>query len=86
MLLIKPLLVLCSAAAVMAQGQADDVVSAALFFGDDTTDASDAVDVFRRPNNHSTATASILVYSAEQTGSLPDETLLNPSPKSMTPL
>ncbi|KAF9271336.1 hypothetical protein BGZ74_006176, partial [Mortierella antarctica] len=59
------------AAAVMAQGRADAVVSAALFFGEDTTESSDPVDIFRSPKNHATTAASILVYSAEKTGFQP---------------
>ncbi|KAF9273390.1 hypothetical protein BGZ74_004805, partial [Mortierella antarctica] len=48
------------AAAVMSQGRADAVVSEALFFGEDTTESSDPVDIFQRPINHATAAASIL--------------------------
>ncbi|KAG0074845.1 hypothetical protein BGZ93_001477 [Podila epicladia] len=73
MILIKSLLVLCSAAAVMARGRADAVMSAALFFGEDTTESFDPVDIFRNPINHATAAASALVFSAEETGYWPNK-------------
>ncbi|KAF9296634.1 hypothetical protein BGZ88_012278 [Linnemannia elongata] len=62
MLLIKTVALLCSATAAMA---ANAVVSGAIFVGEDTTDyTNDKVDIFRNPENHAAAAASILVYSA----------------------
>ncbi|KAF9273855.1 hypothetical protein BGZ74_004613, partial [Mortierella antarctica] len=60
-------------AAVMAQGHADAVMSAALFFGEDTTESSDAVNIFRRPIDHATAAASVLVFSAENADFYPNK-------------
>ncbi|KAG0015821.1 hypothetical protein BGZ81_011506 [Podila clonocystis] len=73
MLLIKSLLVLCSAAAVMARSQADAVMSAGLFFGEDTTDSLNPLEIYRNPINHATAAASVLVYSATRAGFHPSE-------------
>ncbi|OAQ28317.1 hypothetical protein K457DRAFT_565351 [Linnemannia elongata AG-77] len=62
MLLIKTVALLCSATATMA---ATAVVSGAIFVGKDTTEYNDSpVDIFRNPENHAAAAASILVYSA----------------------
>ncbi|KAF9149187.1 hypothetical protein BG015_009035 [Linnemannia schmuckeri] len=63
MLLIKTVALLCSATAAMA---ANAVISGAMFMGEDTTDYSaDPAEIFRDPNNHAGAAASILVYSAK---------------------
>ncbi|KAG0205886.1 hypothetical protein BGX28_002576 [Mortierella sp. GBA30] len=66
MLLVKSLLLVCSAVAVMAKGSSSAIVSGAIFVGKDTTssDAS-AVDIFRNAGNHAAAAASIVVYSAK---------------------
>ncbi|KAF9097004.1 hypothetical protein BGX23_010047 [Mortierella sp. AD031] len=74
MLLIKSLLLVCSAAAVMVQGSPNAIISGAIFVGDDTTnpDAS-PVDIFKRPENHAAAAASILVYSATAANYRPSE-------------
>ncbi|KAF9341396.1 hypothetical protein BGZ91_008771 [Linnemannia elongata] len=62
MLLIKTVALLCSATAAMA---ATAVVSGAIFVGEDTTEYTDSpADIFRVPENHAAAAASILVYSA----------------------
>ncbi|KAK5820915.1 hypothetical protein F5H01DRAFT_378271 [Linnemannia elongata] len=62
MLLIKTVALLCSATAVMA---ATAVVSGAIFVGEDTTEYNDSpADIFRVPENHAAAAASILVFSA----------------------
>ncbi|KAF9992275.1 hypothetical protein BGZ79_003303 [Entomortierella chlamydospora] len=75
MLLIKAVFILCSAATVLARPHAYSdnrgVVSAALFFGDDTTESSNPVDIFRNPINHATAASSVLAFSAEQAGFQP---------------
>ncbi|KAG0014334.1 hypothetical protein BGZ81_000524 [Podila clonocystis] len=70
MLLIKSVLVLCSTAVVLAQRHvysgADAVASAALFFGEDTTESLNPLDVFKNPINHATAASSVVALSAEQ--------------------
>ncbi|KAF9155501.1 hypothetical protein BGX21_004485 [Mortierella sp. AD011] len=77
MLLIKTVFILCSAAAVLARPHAYSdnrgVVSATLFFGDDTTKTLDPLDVFRDSANHATAVSSVLAFSAEQSGFQPAE-------------
>ncbi|KFH72846.1 hypothetical protein MVEG_00071 [Podila verticillata NRRL 6337] len=77
MLLIKSVLVLCSAVAVLAQRHAyagaDAVASSALFFGEDTTESLDPLKIFKDPINHATAASSILAFSAEKTGFKPSE-------------
>ncbi|KAF9536847.1 hypothetical protein EC957_009522 [Mortierella hygrophila] len=61
MLLIKTVALLCSATAAMA---ASAVVSGAIFDGYDTTDQSASnVDIYRNPENHAAAAASVLVFS-----------------------
>ncbi|KAG0011669.1 hypothetical protein BGZ81_002049, partial [Podila clonocystis] len=60
-------------ATVMARSQADAVMSAGLFFGEDTTDSLNPVQIFKNPINHATAAASVLVYSANKAGFLPNE-------------
>ncbi|KAF9079949.1 hypothetical protein BGX23_002917, partial [Mortierella sp. AD031] len=68
MLFIKSLLLVCSAAAVMVQGSPNAIVSGAIFVGDDTTNPdATPVEIFKHPENHATAAASILVYSATGT-------------------
>ncbi|KAF9118629.1 hypothetical protein BGW39_001005 [Mortierella sp. 14UC] len=67
MLLFKSLLVLCSTMAVMAQSaaDADAVVSAAAFVGEDTTDFdAQPVDIFTEEKNHATVASTVLVFSA----------------------
>ncbi|KAI9241291.1 MAG: hypothetical protein BYD32DRAFT_406429 [Podila humilis] len=77
MLLIKSVLVLCSAVAVLAQRHAyagaDAVASAALFFGKDTTESLDPLKIFKDPINHATAASSVLAFSAELAGFKPSE-------------
>ncbi|KAG0007538.1 hypothetical protein BGZ81_004798 [Podila clonocystis] len=65
----------------MAQGQADAVMSAGLFFGEDTTESLNPVEVFKKSINHATAAASVLAYSAEMAGFHPNEK----SAKSLVP-
>ncbi|KAI1291359.1 hypothetical protein EDD11_008977 [Mortierella claussenii] len=74
MLLLRSLLLVFSAAAAIAKGAPNAIVSGAIFVGEDTTnkDAS-STDVFRDPRNHATAAASILVYSAESANYHPSE-------------
>lgn len=57
----------------MAQSHADAVVSEALFFGEDTTESFDPVDIFKKPTNHATAAASVLVFSANQADFHPND-------------
>ncbi|KAF8942491.1 hypothetical protein BGZ47_006421 [Haplosporangium gracile] len=65
MLLIKTVALLCSATAAMA---ANAVISGAILVGEDITNYSvDAAEIFRDPNNHASAAASILIYSAKST-------------------
>ncbi|KAI9241285.1 MAG: hypothetical protein BYD32DRAFT_406407 [Podila humilis] len=77
MLLIKSVLVLCSAVAVLAQRHAyagvDAVASSALFFGEDTTESLDPLKIFKDPINHATAASSVLAFSAELAGFKPSE-------------
>ncbi|KAG0298900.1 hypothetical protein BGZ96_004207 [Linnemannia gamsii] len=62
MLLIKTVLILCSASIALA---AHAVVSGAIFDGVDTTDRSaEGCKIFQNPENHAAAAASILTYSA----------------------
>ncbi|GJJ72045.1 hypothetical protein EMPS_04402 [Entomortierella parvispora] len=66
MLLIKSLLVLCSAAVVFARNSGGAVASGAIFFGEDTTDSSaNPYDIYANPKNHASAVSSVLVFSAK---------------------
>ena len=51
----------------------DAVASAALFFGEDTTESLNPVDIFKNPINHATAASSVVVFSAAQAGFQPSE-------------
>ncbi|KFH72837.1 hypothetical protein MVEG_00062 [Podila verticillata NRRL 6337] len=77
MLLIKSVLVLCSAVAVLAQRHAysgaNAVASAALFFGEDTTESIDPLEIFENPINHATAASSVLAHSSKRSGFKPSE-------------
>ncbi|KAF9081330.1 hypothetical protein BGX27_004969 [Mortierella sp. AM989] len=74
MLLLKSILLVCSATAVMARGSPDAIVSGALFVGEDTTNTgASGHDIFEDPRNHASATASILKYSAEAANYRPSE-------------
>ncbi|KAG0203884.1 hypothetical protein BGX28_003984 [Mortierella sp. GBA30] len=74
MLLVKSLLLVCSAVAVMAQGTPDAIVAGALFVGKDTTSAgASPADIFRDPENHAAAAASILMFSASSAKYHPSE-------------
>ncbi|GJJ72047.1 hypothetical protein EMPS_04404 [Entomortierella parvispora] len=80
MLIIKSLLILCSAVAVFAWNSGSSVASGAVFDGEDTTDGSASpVDIFQDPANHASAAASILVFSANSVNFHPSQQ----SPKSL---
>jgi len=71
MLLIKTVLVLCSATVALA---ARAVVSGAVFEGMDTTDPSaEGAIIFENPENHAAAAASILTYAASTANFRPAE-------------
>ncbi|KAF9162496.1 hypothetical protein DFQ26_003518 [Actinomortierella ambigua] len=81
MLLAKALLLLCTALVVMANSASNAVASGAVFVGEDTTDPeASPVSIYKNPENHATAAASILVYSAKITdftpSSLPPKSLV----------
>ncbi|KAG0231977.1 hypothetical protein BGW41_001995 [Actinomortierella wolfii] len=77
MLLVKSLALLCSAAVVLAQST--KAVSSGATFSCEIPHTKDPIQIFKNPENHLTALASILVYSAEVTSfkpaSQPPETL-----------
>ncbi|GJJ71075.1 hypothetical protein EMPS_03425 [Entomortierella parvispora] len=66
MLVIKSLLILCSAAVVLARTKNQAVVSSAIFVGDNTADESATpLKIFQDSKNHATAVSSVLVFSAD---------------------
>ncbi|KAG0204072.1 hypothetical protein BGX28_003883 [Mortierella sp. GBA30] len=74
MLLLKSLLLICSAAVVIAKGTSDAIVSGAIFVGEDTTSAdASPVDIYANPGNHATAAASVLVFAAKAVNYHPTE-------------
>ncbi|KAI7825607.1 hypothetical protein BC939DRAFT_476057 [Gamsiella multidivaricata] len=74
---VKSLLLACTAAVMVAHASAEGVagiVSTAIFFGEDTSDPdARGAEVFRDPRNHPVAVASVIAFSAYQTGFLPQE-------------
>ncbi|KAF9356651.1 hypothetical protein BGX34_009810 [Mortierella sp. NVP85] len=67
-------LLLFSVVAVLVQGQSVVVSSKAIFTGVDHSDPNASpIDIYRRRNNHATATASILETISEQAGFQPKE-------------
>ncbi|KFH72835.1 hypothetical protein MVEG_00060 [Podila verticillata NRRL 6337] len=63
--------------AVLAQRHAysgaNAVASAALFFGEDTTESIDPLEIFENPINHATAASSVLAHSSKRSGFKPSE-------------
>ncbi|KAG0205759.1 hypothetical protein BGX33_007759 [Mortierella sp. NVP41] len=74
MLLLKSLALVSFAAVVMARASPNAIVSGALFVGEDTTnpDASNT-NIYKNPENHAAAAASVLEYSAVNTNYRPSE-------------
>ncbi|KAF9158704.1 hypothetical protein DFQ26_007318 [Actinomortierella ambigua] len=73
-MLIKSLVVLCSAAVVMVNASMNAVVSGAVLVGRDTADyGSTAEEIFSTPDNHISALASVAMASAEMTAFRPAE-------------
>jgi hypothetical protein len=66
MLLVKALLLVCSATAVLAGTRIDAIVSGACMVGQDTSRDTKGEEVFSDPRNHATAVASILKHSADR--------------------
>lgn len=66
MLLVKALLLVCSATAVLAGTRIDAIVSGACMVGRDTSEETTGEEVFKDPRNHVTAVASILRHSADR--------------------
>ncbi|KAG0236510.1 hypothetical protein BGW42_003416 [Actinomortierella wolfii] len=69
MLLVKSLAVFCSAGVVLAQST--KAVSSGAIFSRETTHTTDPIQVFKDPENHLTALASIVVFAAETTSFKP---------------
>ncbi|KAG0238436.1 hypothetical protein B0O80DRAFT_454927 [Mortierella sp. GBAus27b] len=81
MLLVKALLLVCSATAVFAGSRIDAIVSGACFVGQDTSQDTRGEEVFRDPRNHATAVASILRHSADRAEFRPREKGVITDPK-----
>ncbi|KAF9983078.1 hypothetical protein BGZ65_002214 [Modicella reniformis] len=74
MLLLKALLLVCSATAVLARGKVDAIMSGACLVGQDTSKHNaQGEDVFKDPRNHPAAVASILAFSADRAEFRPRE-------------
>ncbi|KAF9363263.1 hypothetical protein BGX34_004544 [Mortierella sp. NVP85] len=74
MLLLKALLLVVSATAVLASGRVDAIVSGACIVGEDTSSHdSRGEEIFKNPRNHPAAVASILRFSADRAEFRPRE-------------
>ncbi|GJJ71074.1 hypothetical protein EMPS_03424 [Entomortierella parvispora] len=67
MLVIKSILLLCSAAVVLARTNIQAVVSDAIFVGENTVDDSASpLEIFSDSKNHAEVVSSVLVFSADR--------------------
>lgn len=81
MILVKTLLLVCTATAVLAGSRIDAIVSGACMVGQDTSQDTRGEEVFRDPRNHATAVASILRHSADRAEFRPREKGVITDPK-----
>jgi len=81
MLIVKALLLVCTATAVLAGSKVDAIVSGACMVGQDMSQETRGEEVFRNPRNHATAVASILRHSADRAEFRPREKGVITDPK-----